>query len=131
MRRLASGVAAAVVLAASAAGAAGQPAAVTPPPPDYAAGLRAPLDRALAEGSNAALILFVARHPDEPLADEARAALKARPRPDRVADPGPDGAIVAAFDRARLAGPAALAAFAAAYPNHPLGLEARRAEWSR
>ena len=128
-RRLALGMATAV-LAASAAGAAGQP-AVTPPPPDYAAGLRATLERALAEGSNAALILFLARHPDEPLADEARAALKLRPRPDPVADPGPDGAIVAAFDRARLAGPVALAAFAAAYPNHPLGLEARRAEWSR
>jgi hypothetical protein len=56
----------------------------------------------------------------------ARAALKARTRSDPVPDPGPDGAIVAAFDR-----PAALAAFAATYPNHPFGLEAERAFWNQ
>ena len=105
-------------------------AAEVPPPPDYAAGLRSTLDAALAEGSNAALILFIARYPDEALTDEARTALAARRRLD-AGYPGPDGDIFAAFDRARLAGPAALAAFAATYSGHPLGAEARRAVWSR
>jgi hypothetical protein len=121
-----------IAVGACAAGAAAeQPAAVVPPPPDYAAGLRATLDQALAEGSNAALILFIARYPDEPLTGTARAALAARTAPDPLPHPGPDGAIIAGFDRARLAGPAALAGFAAAYPNHPLGAEARRPDWAR
>ena len=62
--------------------AAGQPVAVVPPPPDYAAGLASSLGQALAEGSNAALILFIARYPDEPLTATARAALQARPDTD-------------------------------------------------
>jgi hypothetical protein len=122
-------LAAAAALLVVAGGAPAGPPAVMPPPPDDAAGLRATLAQARAAGSNAALIRFIARHPDEPLTGLARAALRARTAPDPRSAPGPDGAIVAAFDRARLAGPAALAGFAAATPNHPLGAEARRADW--
>ena len=124
-------LAAAAVCAACGGAAAQAPEGVMPPPPDYAAGLRSTLDQALADGSNAALILFIARYPDEALTEEARAALKARGQPDPLPYPGPDGDILAAFDRARLAGPAALAAFAGIYANHPLGAEAGRAAWSR
>lgn len=113
--------------AAPAAGAGG----TVPPARDPAAGMRAALERALAEGTNGALVLFIARYPDEPLAEEARTALEARGQPDAAPFPGPDGEIVAAFDRARLAGPAALAAFARAYAGHPLAAEARRPFWSR
>jgi hypothetical protein len=120
-----------LLLVAAAPGAALAQGAGVPPPADPVAGLEAALAAALADGSNAALILFIARHPDAPPTDRARAALRARPAPDPRPDPGPDGAIIAAFDRARLAGPAALAAFAAAYPDHPLGAEARRAAWRR
>lgn len=94
-------------------------------PPDGAAVLRGILGEALADGSNGALILFVARYPGEPAADAARAALAGRHAPDPGPASGPDGDIVAAFDRARLAGAAALDAFALRYPNHPLGAEAR------
>ena len=73
--------------------------------------------------------MFIARNPDEALTDQARRTLAARSRPDPRPWPGPDGDIVAAFDRARLAGPAALAAFAAAFATHPLGAEARRPFW--
>jgi hypothetical protein len=99
-----------------------------PPPADPAAVLARALDAARA-GPNSGLILFIARYPDAPITAAARGALAARRRPDPGPAPGPDGAIVAAFDRARLAGPAALAAFARAYPNHPLGAEALRPEW--
>jgi hypothetical protein len=130
MRRVVC-TAAAAATAACLGGAAPAQAPVMPPPPDYAAGLAASLAAARAAGTSAALILFIARYPDEPLTDDARAALAARRTPDPRPDPGPDGAIIAAFDRARLAGPAALAAFAAATPNHPLGAEALRPVWSR
>ena len=83
---------------------------------------------ALAAGTSAALILFLARHPDGTEAGTARAALERR-EPDPAPPGGPDGDIVAAFDRARPGGPAALDAFAARYPNHPLAAEAGR--WSR
>lgn len=111
------------------------------PPPDPGRALAAEFAAARAAGSSAALIGFIARHPDTPSAAEARVALAARRQPDPEAAPGaaagpgrdpgtdPDAAIVAAFDRARLAGPTALAGFAAAYPNHPLGLEAQRRFW--
>ena len=95
-------------------------------PPDGVAVLRGLLDGALAAGTNSALILFVARYPDEPAAEVARVALAGRRGPDPRPAGGPDGAIVDAFDRARLAGPAALEAFALRYQNHPLGAEARR-----
>lgn len=110
--------------------------AVSPVPPaaDPAVAVQRQLDAARAAGTSVALILFLARYPDAPAAGPARAALAARRLPDPPADPGdpaadPDRDIAAAFDRARLAGPAALDAFAARTPNHPLGAEARR--WSR
>lgn len=101
------------------------------PPPDDAAGLARALARAEARGDNAALIAFIARNPDEPLTERARAALRARPLPDPASAGGPDGAIFLAFDRARLsADPAtALAAFARTYPGHPLAAEAARPIW--
>lgn len=101
------------------------------PPPDYPAVMEKALDEALADGSNGALVMFIARYPDEPQAERARVALAERTAPDATRRPGPDGDIVGAFDRARLAGPAALAAFAAAYANHPLAAEALRPFWQR
>lgn len=89
--------------------------------------------RTLAADSSAALILFIARYPDDPLAGEARLRLRAR-SPD-LAPPGgpdgadPDGAIIAQFDAARIAGPAALDAFARRHAGHPLAAEALRPFW--
>ncbi|MFO1105904.1 MAG: hypothetical protein U1E34_07365 [Amaricoccus sp.] len=100
-----------------------------PPPRDGAIAMQEEFDAAQAGGSNAGLILFIARFPDAPLADQARQALAARPRADPAPAPGPDGAIILAFDRARIAGPAALAAFAAANEGHPLAIEALRPFW--
>ncbi len=101
------------------------------PPPDEAAGLARVLARAEARGDNAALIAFIARNPDEPLAERARAALRARPLPDPTPADGPDGAIFLAFDRARLSADpaAALADFARTYSGHPLAAEAARPIW--
>lgn len=137
MRRPLLGAATLVALAATAAIAP----AVSPVPPaaDPAVAVQRQLDAARAAGTSTALILFLARYPDVPAAGPARAALAARHRPDPPADRSADGSgaaaadpdrdIAAAFDRARLAGPAALDAFAARTANHPLGAEARR--WSR
>ena len=106
-----------------------QEAVIARPPSDEGAVRRDLLGRTLADGSSGALILFLARYPDGPDAGTVRAALAARRQPDPAPVGGPDGDIVAAFDRARLDGPATLDAFAARYPNHPLAAEARR--WSR
>ena len=106
-----------------------QEAVIARPPPDEGAVRRDLLGRALADGSSGALILFLARYPDGPDAGTVRAALAARRQADPAPVGGPDGDIVAGFDRARLDGPATLDAFAARYPNHPLAAEARR--WSR
>lgn len=89
--------------------------------------------RTLAADSSAALILFIARYPDDPLAGEARLRLRARP-PDPAHSEGPhganpDGAIIAQFDAARVAGPAALDAFARRHAGHPLAAEALRPFW--
>ena len=59
-------------------------------------GLEATLDQAAAEETNGAFVAFIARYPDQPLADRARAMLAARRQPDAAPYPGPDGAIVAA-----------------------------------
>ena len=93
-------------LAIACSGGAGEPRPqpVTPPPPDYAAVLATEFELALASDSNAALIAFIARHPDEALTNEARRRLDARRLPDNVAGTGPDAEIEAAFDAARLDG---------------------------
>lgn len=100
-----------------------------PPRIDPATAVRRQLDDAFAADASAPLILFIARYPDEPIVMAARFRLATRRQSDPSPARGPDGAIVAAFDRARLDGVAALDAFAARYPNHPLGAEAAR--WSR
>ena len=82
------------------------------------------------EGSNGALILFIARAPRSALAETARRMLRERGAPDPAPPAGPNGAIIAEFDAARLAGPPALRAFAARYPGHPLAEEARRPFWT-
>jgi hypothetical protein len=102
-----------------------------PPRADEAAVLRQLLSQALGAGANAPLIAFIARYPDEALTETARQALHARLTPDPTPGPGPDGDIFMAFDIARLAGPPALADFAARYPTHPLAAEARRPIWRR
>lgn len=100
-----------------------------PPPPDNVAGMRASYEQAVAADTGAALILFIARNPDHPLADAARRDLAARPTADRVSPGGPDGDIILQFDAARLGGRAALDGFAARHPGHPLAVEARRPFW--
>lgn len=103
-----------------------------PPPLDPAVALNRSFARAVAEDSNAALLLFIARNPDTAEAEAARGLLARRPGLDPLPYPGPDGPILEAFDRARLAGPAALAAFAARYrDSHPLGTEALNPAWTR
>lgn len=96
-----------------------------PPAQDPAEVMASELNQAYSLGSNAALILFIARFPNDPLADQARQALLRRTAPDPAPDPGPDGDIIIEFDRARLTGtPAALAHFSARYAGHPLAIEA-------
>lgn len=102
-----------------------------PPPVDPAVAMRLSLAQAVADGSTAALLLFIARNPDTVEAGEARHLARARTHLDPLPYPGPDGAILEAFDRARLAGADALAAFAARYrDSHPLGAEALNPAWS-
>ena len=114
----------AAVLIAATPGALVAPAQPMPPARDPA--LAVAEEFALAEdaGTSAALILFIARHPGTAAAAAARDRLAIRAAPDPAPPPGPDGAIIAAFDAARRAGPAALRAFAARYPGHPLAAEA-------
>ncbi|WP_134724879.1 hypothetical protein [Paracoccus luteus] len=102
-----------------------------PPPAPDGAPERAEADAALAQGSNAALILFLARHPDDANARRIRAALADRRTPDDPARAraaaGAEAGIVAEFDAARLTGtPAAWQGFASRHPNHPLTAEAAR-----
>lgn len=107
------------------------PVGTVPRRADEAAVLRGLLAEALGAGTDAPLIGFIARYPDEPLAEAARQALRARPTADRAPAPGPDGEIFLAFDMARLGGTPALERFAARYPTHPLAAEARRPVWQR
>ncbi|WP_112873034.1 hypothetical protein [Paracoccus endophyticus] len=102
-----------------------------PPPAPAGAPERAEAEAALADGSNAALILFLARHPDDASAPRIRAALAARRTPDDPAQgraaAGGEAGVIAAFDAARLAGtPEAWQGFARRHPNHPLTAEAAR-----
>ncbi len=99
-----------------------------PPPPDYERVMEKEFEAALREGSNAALIRFIARHPDHPLADRARGLLSNRDGLDTGASPtDPDAGVYAAFDRARRQNTvAAFRNFIASHPGHPLAAEARR-----
>lgn len=100
----------------------------TPPPPDYDRVMGEEFDAAMREGTNSALIRFIARHPDHPLADRARSLLSGREGLDTGVSPtDPDADIYAAFDRARRENTiSALGTFIALHPNHPLAAEARR-----
>jgi hypothetical protein len=102
--------------------------AVMARPPDDAAVLDQEFRGAVGDGSNAALIRFIARHPQTALADEAWRRLEQQPAPDaRALANDPDAAVYAAFDAARCAGTAeAYRDFAQAYANHPLAAEATR-----
>lgn len=97
-------------------------------PPDDEAVLAQEFRGAVDDGSNAALIRFIARHPETALADEARRRLQQRTAPDeRPLANDPDAAVYAAFDAARRAGTAeAWRDFARTYANHPLAAEANR-----
>ncbi|MGO1078431.1 hypothetical protein [Inquilinus sp. CA228] len=97
-------------------------------PPDDAAVLAQEFRGAVDDGSNAALIRFIARHPETALADEARRRLQQRPAPDAYPLANdPDAAVYAAFDAARRTGTAeAWRDFARTYANHPLAAEATR-----
>jgi hypothetical protein len=97
-------------------------------PPDDAAVFAQEFRAAADDGSNAALIRFIARHPETTLADEAWRLLKQRPTPDaRPLANDPDAAVYAAFDTARRAGTAeAWRDFARTYASHPLAAEAAR-----
>jgi hypothetical protein len=101
------------------------------PPRDPAIALAEEFGAAAEAPGNAALIGFLARHPDGPKAERARLLLRARPAAGRTAAPGPDGDIWLAFDAARALGtPTAMAAFAARYPTHPLAIEAALPFWT-
>jgi len=97
-------------------------------PPDDEAVLAQEFRGAVDDGSNAALIRFIARHPGSALAEEAWRRLRQRPAPDEhpLAN-DPDAAVYAAFDAARRAGTAAAwRDFARTYASHPLAAEATR-----
>lgn len=100
-----------------------------PPPLASEGSDRLALSQAESAGSNAALIMFLARFADSPLTVEARARLRARLQPDAAgvaeAAAGTDAGVVRAFDAARLQGPAGLESFIAAHASHPLAAEAR------
>ena len=101
-----------------------------PPPPDYEAVTTREFERARAEGTRQALIRFIARHPDHPLADRARRLLSDPSVGRREAPPDradPDADIYAAFDRALQRNTVkGYEAFIGLHPAHPLAEEARR-----
>jgi hypothetical protein len=100
-----------------------------PPARDPSVAIAEELAAALADGSNRRLVLFIARHPRSAQAGTARRMLAARAAPDSGPGVGPDAAIAAEFDAARLAGAAALRDFAARHPGHPLAAEALAPFW--
>ncbi len=86
------------------------------------------LDAALSKQSNAAIIMFLLQHPGDRFTEMARDHLNARRTPDspaaQQAAAGPDTALVAAFDAARLEkSDAAWAEFLARYGDSPLAAE--------
>lgn len=88
-------------------------------------------EAAVAQGSNAALIMFLARNPQSTHAAEARRLLAQRRNPDTPATiraaAGADADIVAQFDSARLSGdPAKIRVFILRHADHPLATEAQR-----
>ncbi len=96
-----------------------------PPPPDYEAVMADEFRHARQAGTNAALIRFIARHPQHRLADEARTLLSRRPAADPPGGSGdPDADIYRAFDQARR--DRTFGSFIARHPEHPLAEEARR-----
>lgn len=97
-------------------------------PPDEQAVIAREFHGAVDQGSNAALIRFIARHPGHALADEARLRLQRRTTPDdEPLAHDPDATVYAAYDAARRAGTAeAYRDFARTYANHPLAAEANR-----
>lgn len=101
---------------------------VMAPPPDEEAVIAQELRGAVDDGSSAALIRFIARHPGHALAQEARRRLAMRTGPDGPSLAGdPDAAVYAAFDAARRAGTAeAYRDFARTHAGHPLAAEANR-----
>ena len=95
------------------------------PEPDYEAVIAREFDGILQRGTREALLLFIARHPQHPLADRARAMLPSAPSQRPVGDP--DAAVYEEFDRAMQFGtPAAYNSFIRKHPDHPLADEARR-----
>lgn len=98
------------------------------PPPLAPPGQRArsaAFDQALIADSNAALIMFLIHHREDPALASVREVLAHRSQPDSAAvlasTAGPEAAVVGAFDAARLAGTAsARQAFLARYPDHVL-----------
>lgn len=84
-------------------------------------------NEAVRSGSAGALLKFISRNPDHPLADKARQLLERGNYPParKTQSEWVDSKIVE-FDAARRAGPDALKAFIARHPSHPLAAEARR-----
>ena len=101
------------------------PALLTPEESD-----RLAFEQAVAAGTNAALILFLAREAQNPWIEEARQLLALRQTPDAAgaaAIAGPNAQVIEAFDAARLADdPAAWDAFLSRHGTHPLAAEAQR-----
>ncbi len=85
-------------------------------------------EQAVAAGSSAALIMFLARNPDTAQATEVRQLLTARRTPDDLvvieAVAGGDAEVVSAFDTARLSGTrAGWDAFMKRHAGHPLSAQ--------
>jgi hypothetical protein len=97
------------------------------PERDIEAILQDTFDEAVRSGTAAALIKFISRNPDHPLADKARRLLEAGSyAPARKTPTDWVDSKIVEFDAARRAGPDALNAFIARHPDHPLAAEARR-----
>ena len=84
-------------------------------------------NEAVRGGTAGALIKFISRNPEHPLADKARRLLEEGNYPParKTQSDWVDSKIVD-FDAARRGGPDALKAFIAKHPGHPLAAEARR-----
>jgi hypothetical protein len=98
-----------------------------PPEQNYDAIMTREFRSAVQANSSRALIRFIARHPNHPLAEQARRLLSGRQSVEPPLAGDPDADVIVAFDAARRSGDAAaLLAFAARYSGHPLAEEARR-----